>query len=180
VAALIAKDAVAPYTGQLDAAGQQLRACLTAVADSLTAAAAQLNAADSKVGDGDCGSTLAAGAAALQQRLQANTIYVHQPAVAMRQVAAVVQHSMGGTSGGLYGVALTAAAASLGHSSGGQGPGLQAWAAAFAAGVAAVEKYGGAGRGARTMVDALAPAAQALEEGAAAGEGWVGVGLGVG
>ena len=50
-----------------------------------------------QIGDGDCGSTLAKGAAAIQQQLAA--LPLGDPAAAALALAALVGRSMGGTSG---------------------------------------------------------------------------------
>jgi dihydroxyacetone kinase len=109
------------------------------------------------VGDGDCESTLAQGAAAVLDSLK--TMPLDSPRGADMHVANTVGRSMGGTSGGIYRIFCAAAAKAL--------PQDATWTftnttAAMAAGIQAVTKYGGAGEGGRTMVDALAPAAAAL------------------
>lgn len=146
-----------------------------------------------QVGDADCGNTLLKGATAILSDLP-HHYPVNDPVATLHTLSATVRHSMGGTSGGLYDVGLTAAAATLlkewesgqaarkqqqqqqGHnaadvsedvtddSTKGNELGLASWAAAFAAGVAAVQKYGGAGPGYRTMLDALLPAQHALQD----------------
>jgi dihydroxyacetone kinase len=117
-------------------------------------------------GDGDCGDTLAAGAAAVLASLESGSLPTAPAAAALRGIASTIETAMGGTSGGLYQVALTAAAAAVQVPE----PGVKDWAAAFAAGAAAVEEYGGAAAGCRTMLDALLPASEALSRAAAAGE----------
>ncbi|XP_026706114.1 triokinase/FMN cyclase [Athene cunicularia] len=64
---------------------------------------------------------------------------------------------MGGSSGVLYGLFLTAAARPLlDHDD------LPTWADAMDAGIEAMKRYGGAAPGDRTMLDSLCAAAQAL------------------
>lgn len=117
-------------------------------------------------GDGDCGDTLAAGSTALLAALDGGSLPTAPAAAALRGIAATIQTAMGGTSGGLYRVALTAAAGAVQTAQ----PGVEEWAAAMAAGVAAVEKYGGAAAGCRTMLDALLPASAALTTAARTGQ----------
>eukprot|EP00879_Flechtneria_rotunda_P013144 GHRR01013729.1.p1 GENE.GHRR01013729.1~~GHRR01013729.1.p1 ORF type:complete len:445 (+),score=205.35 GHRR01013729.1:165-1499(+) len=153
--------------------------CVRAAATTLVRMAPLLNEYDSKVGDGDCGDTLLSGAHAILTALDAKTFNLNTPAATLHSIAAIVRQAMGGTSGGLYDVAFTAAAGVMqllqqqGRGSriagAGQELGVAAWGAAFAAGVSAVERYGGAAAGCRTMLDALLPAAAALNEAAAAG-----------
>ena len=150
-----------------------------------------------QVGDGDCGDTLVAGANALLTALDESRLDLNNPSRTIAQVAAVLRRVMGGTSGALYDVALTAASVAIGHRTGGSngsssssssssskhgasrrngsgssssGAGLQAWVEGFVAGVEAIEKYGGVGSGSRTMVDALLPAATALQQALAEGK----------
>ena len=55
-------------TGAADSAhAQLLRRCIAAAAEALMGAAAELDALDRAVGDGDCGSTLATAAKAIKQ-----------------------------------------------------------------------------------------------------------------
>ncbi|KAL4420321.1 hypothetical protein ABPG77_010226 [Micractinium sp. CCAP 211/92] len=138
-----------------------VRRCLEAACEALLGAEAELNALDGKVGDGDCGSTLAKGASAIQAALQSGALPLDNPASTALALASLAGRSMGGTSGAVYKILLTAAGASL-RLGGQQGLTLTAAATALLAGVAAVSKYGGAQRGDRTMLDALGPAAEAL------------------
>jgi dihydroxyacetone kinase len=120
-----------------------------------------------QAGDGDTGDTLTLGSQALLEVLGARQLDLASPAATLSQVASILQNSMGGTSGGLYGVAVAAAAASLSRSAaeGSQGDELggEVWLAALNAGVDAIRKYGRAQQGYRTMLDALVPAGEALE-----------------
>lgn len=112
------------------------------------------------MGDGDCGSTFKTGAEAILSDL--TTKYdLNVPHTLAMQMAHTVRRSIGGTSGGLYDVFLTAAACALKqHAS--ASCGAREWSEAFAAGTAAVKKYGGAAEGCRTMLDALVPAQRAM------------------
>ncbi|PSC68530.1 3,4-dihydroxy-2-butanone kinase [Micractinium conductrix] len=147
------------------------RRCLEAVCKALAEAEGELNALDAKVGDGDCGSTLAKGAAAVQQQLGA--LPLADPAAAAVVLARLAGHSLGGTSGAVYKILLTGTGASLAEQrrqTDGAAPTLADLAAALSDGAAAVGKYGGAQLGSRTMLDAVVPAAKALHEAAAAGQ----------
>jgi dihydroxyacetone kinase len=129
-----------------------LRRALEAAARALTAAEPELTALDREVGDGDLGTSLARGAAAVLAGLDR---YPGDDAAALRAASAAVRRSVGGTSGPLYAVMLLRAAAALEHTPGD-------WAGALTAAVDGVRDVGGADVGDRTMVDALAPAAAAL------------------
>jgi dihydroxyacetone kinase len=147
-------------TGTLPPA-DPLRRTLEAVARALTDAAEELTAMDREVGDGDLGTSLARGAAAVLRDCPA---YPGEqgPAAVLRAASATVRRSVGGTSGPLYAILLLRAAAAL---DGMDAAGPRGWAAAFAAGVDGVRQVGGATVGDRTMVDALAPAAAAYAAG---------------
>ncbi|KAG2493199.1 hypothetical protein HYH03_008619 [Edaphochlamys debaryana] len=151
-----------------------LAAALRAAAEALVAAAPELDALDAQVGDGDCGSTLGGGAAAVLSALGAGGVATWAPAAAMQQVAACVRSAVGGSSGVLYDILITAAARQLKSDADVYGASLREWTDALSAGLAAVQKYGRADRGCRTMLDALLPARDALlaavEEGKSAAE----------
>lgn len=136
----------------------QCAAALARVAQALIAAQAELDALDARSGDGDAGSTFAAGARALQQALDDDALATGDATALARGLAATIEHSMGGSSGVLLSILFTTAAAALadGHD----------WMQALQAGVARMQHYGGAQRGDRTLLDALLPALEALAQGA--------------
>lgn len=111
------------------------------------------------------------GGNAILRDLASGTIPTSDAASALSAIARSVRGAVGGTSGALYDVGLTAAAGALRESSSASGgpAGVGQWAAALRAGAAAVMKYGGAREGCRTMLDALLPAAAALEGAAQTG-----------
>lgn len=66
---------------------------------------------DTKVGDGDCGETLAAGANSILKALELNKSFqghLNDPVATLSVITELVEESMGGTSGGLYSIYLTA------------------------------------------------------------------------
>ncbi|XP_059704553.1 triokinase/FMN cyclase [Haemorhous mexicanus] len=116
----------------------------------------KLNELDRGAGDGDCGHTHAQAAQAIQEWMRSRPPPA-APAQLLSNLADVVLEQMGGSSGVLYGLFLTAAAQSLrGRSD------SAAWADAMDAGIEAMQRYGGAAPGDRTMLDSLFAAAQAL------------------
>ncbi|QNH18703.1 glycerol kinase [Xanthomonas sp. SS] len=132
----------------------QRGAALARVAQALIGAQAELDALDAQTGDGDAGSTFAAGARALQQALDEDALATGEAAPLAHGLAATIERSMGGSSGVLLSILFTTAATELeaGHG----------WVPALQAGVARMQHYGGAQRGDRTMLDALLPALEAL------------------
>ncbi|NXI01094.1 TKFC cyclase, partial [Pachycephala philippinensis] len=142
----------------------------------------KLNELDRGAGDGDCGHTHARAAQAIREWMRSQPPPA-APAQLLSGLADVLLEQMGGSSGVLYGLFLTAAARSLqGRSD------SPAWADAMDAGIEAMQRsvpgavepqfplgipipsefpciphrYGGAAPGDRTMLDSLWAAAQAL------------------
>ncbi|NXX18295.1 TKFC cyclase, partial [Podargus strigoides] len=107
-------------------------------------------------GDGDCGHTHARAARAIQEWVRARPPPA-PPAQLLSALADLLLEKMGGSSGVLYGLFLTAAARTLLS-----GSDLPTWADAMDAGIEAMQRYGGAAPGDRTMLDSLCAAAQAL------------------
>ncbi|XP_026990220.2 triokinase/FMN cyclase isoform X1 [Tachysurus fulvidraco] len=116
----------------------------------------ELNALDRAAGDGDCGSTHALAATAIEEWMQTTTI-PGTPYLLLTALAGLVEERMGGSSGALYSLFLTAAAPCLKESCDSKD-----WAKAIHAGTEAMKRYGGAVPGDRTMLDALCPAADEL------------------
>ncbi|NWV16564.1 TKFC cyclase, partial [Origma solitaria] len=116
----------------------------------------KLNELDRGAGDGDCGHTHARAAQAIRAWMRSRPPPA-APTQLLSSLADVLLEQMGGSSGVLYGLFLTAAAQSLrGRSD------TPAWADAMDAGIEAMQRYGGAAPGDRTMLDSLWAAAQAL------------------
>ncbi|KAK9798144.1 hypothetical protein WJX73_008523 [Symbiochloris irregularis] len=160
---------------ELSAQGSSIKRALQAACEALIAAAEDLDSLDEKAGDGDCGTTLRRGAEAALAEAKEDRVPWNS-AVGAAQAIASAARSMGGTSGALYNIFLTAAAASLAEagtaaSLDDSGHGSPArWAAAFSSGVEAMQRYGGARPGDRTMLDALVPASLAMQEGVQSGQ----------
>ncbi|XP_033917506.1 triokinase/FMN cyclase [Melopsittacus undulatus] len=129
---------------------------LELVSSTLLAMQDRLNELDRQAGDGDCGHTHARAARAIQEWVRAQPPPT-APAQLLSALADLLLEKMGGSSGVLYGLFLTAAAQPLLRSTG-----LPAWADAMDAGIEAMQRYGGAAPGDRTMLDSLCAAAQAL------------------
>jgi dihydroxyacetone kinase len=112
---------------------------------------------DTIAGDGDCGTTLFAGA----QSLLTARINTFDLLECTLQIAATIETSMGGTSGALYGIFLSAFASGLSHQESASFPAI-ATAAKHA--LAILEKYTPARCGDRTLMDALIPFVEAIYE----------------
>ncbi|WP_323061973.1 glycerone kinase [Klebsiella variicola] len=113
-----------------------------------------LNALDAKVGDGDTGSTFAAGAREIADLLQRQQLPLNDLPTLFALIGERLTVVMGGSSGVLMSIFFTAAGQKLG-----QGASV---AEALNAGLEQMKFYGGADEGDRTMIDALQPALAAL------------------
>ena len=134
-----------------------MRAFLERCCTILIEAEADLNALDTKSGDGDTGSTLATAARALIGAL--DRMPLADATQLYRAIGLELSQTMGGSSGVL--LAIFFAAAGDASASGRDTVG------ALRAGLDRVCEVGGAGPGDRTMIDALAPALDALPQGLA-------------
>src|SRR5581483_2635065 len=147
-----------------------LRRAALAAADALIAHEARLTALDAGAGDGDLGTSMVRGAAAIAALPDKAWI---SPEVALSSIGHALRRAIAGSSGPFYATAALRAARAL---SGKAGPTPTDWALAFTSAVSAIRELGGAKVGDRTMVDALQPAADvfasALEAGVPTGEAW--------
>ncbi|KAF7231671.1 triokinase/FMN cyclase isoform X2 [Nothobranchius furzeri] len=134
-----------------------MRNALEKICSTLLDKQEELNSLDRAAGDGDCGNTHAQAARAIQNWLQDHVV-PGCPGQLLSVLAGLVQEKMGGSSGALYSLFLTAAA---GHVTEGRSD-AASWARALHAGTQAMRRYGGADPGDRTMLDALCPAADEL------------------
>ncbi|XP_037422232.1 putative 3,4-dihydroxy-2-butanone kinase [Triticum dicoccoides] len=151
---------------ELSKQGCMLEAAIEAAAKELIDLKDNLNDWDSKVGDGDCGTTMYRGATAILEDMK-TCYHLNDAAGTVNEIGSTIRKVMGGTSGILYDILCKAAYASLK-----QNKNITAyeWADALEASIAAVSKYGGARAGYRTMLDALIPASTVLKQSLKAGD----------
>ncbi|MBD8222761.1 dihydroxyacetone kinase subunit DhaK [Pantoea agglomerans] len=132
-------------------------AVVNSICETLIASESELNKLDAQVGDGDTGSTFAAGARQIQRECADNQL----PLNALPDLLAVTGERlatvMGGSSGVLMAIFFTAAAQQLAEG--------DALPAALQQGLEKMKQYGGAQPGDRTLIDALQPAIEALVAG---------------
>ena len=124
------------------------------VTGTLDGLEAELNALDAKVGDGDTGSTFAAGAREIARLLEAKQLPLDDLPGLFALIGERLTVVMGGSSGVLMSIFFTAAGQALA-----QGESI---ASALNAGLKQMKFYGGADEGDRTMIDALQPALASL------------------
>lgn len=151
---------------ELNEQGFALECAIEAATNEIINLRDKLNEWDSKVGDGDCGSTMYRGAIAILEDMK-KCYPLNDAAETVNEIGATIGRVMGGTSGILYVIFCKAAYASLKRN-----PVVTAdlWSNALESAIAAVSKYGGASAGYRTMLDALIPASTLLKERLNAGD----------
>lgn len=144
-------------------AQKQLVAGLKAV----IAAEPEVTKYDTTVGDGDCGIGLKRGAEEILKHLDSNPL-TGDAAIDLSKIITVVEKTMDGTSGALYGIFLNALVASLHTVGGGESDKKavdgNAWAKALKLSCEALSNYTPARPGDRTLIDALYPFVDALEK----------------
>ena len=129
-----------------------------AACERLVCLEAELNRLDARAGDGDTGSTLAAGARSVESRI--GQLPLADRSATFAAIGAILGTGMGGSSGVLLSIFFTAAGQGLAEG--------RSIPEALLAGLDRMTFYGGAGPGDRTMIDALAPALSALAAGSLA------------
>ncbi|KAL1788944.1 triokinase/FMN cyclase isoform X1 [Sigmodon hispidus] len=149
-----------PEVPEITAAGgvpsKQTMLVLERICTTLLGLEEHLNALDRAAGDGDCGITHSRAAKAIRGWLKENPA-LSSPAQVLSKLSVLLLEKMGGSSGALYGLFLTAAAQALKAKTD-----LPAWSAAMDAGLEAMQRYGKAAPGDRTMLDSLWAAGQEL------------------
>ena len=128
----------------------------TKVCNAVIDIESELNHLDAIVGDGDTGSTFAAGARKVLAKLEQKDLPLQDKAKLLTTVADCLTSVMGGSSGVLLSIMFTAAGRDY-ETSGSLAKALQA-------GLGQMMAYGGAKPGDRTMIDALHPALEAWVE----------------
>ncbi|KAK9278369.1 hypothetical protein L1049_027934 [Liquidambar formosana] len=153
---------------QLSRQGYILEAAIEAAANAVIKLTDSLNEWDSKVGDGDCGSTMLRGATAILEDMK-KYYPLNDAAETVNEIGSSIRRVMGGTSGIIYDIFCKAAYGRLKANNQSDITSKQ-WADALEASIAAVSKYGGASAGYRTLLDALIPASAVLQESLNAGD----------
>jgi triose/dihydroxyacetone kinase / FAD-AMP lyase (cyclizing) len=141
-----------PFTASKN---EKVRTYLLAACDQLIKYESHLNELDSKIGDGDTGTTIAAAAFALKKNIDVLPL-AHFDELCSA-ISKQLMAAMGGSSGVLLAILFASAAATSAEG--------RYWTIAFLEGLNKVKHYGGAKLGDRTMIDALEPALQNLANG---------------
>ena len=139
-------------------------AWLRLAADRIHERAAELTALDQAIGDGDHGTNMDRGFAAIRALLDAGRPDGDEPrviaAARLRTAGRTLVSTVGGAAGPLYGTALIRAGGAVAETASDGGAGA-ALVAALDAAIGGIQQLGKATTGEKTMLDALVPAAEA-------------------
>ncbi|KAF9459766.1 Dak1 domain-containing protein [Collybia nuda] len=142
-----------------------VKSAITSACDAVFSVERDLTEYDTILGDGDCGETFSAGARAVLAALENGRIELNECSLGevVRRIADVLEDSMGGTIGALFGIFFTALSAALPK----EATTLASLRPeqAFETALRALGKHTPAKQGDRTLVDALAPFCAALSSG---------------
>ena len=146
-------------------------AWLRLAADRIHERAAELTALDQAIGDGDHGTNMDRGFAAIRALLDAGRPEGDEPravaAARLRTAGRTLISTVGGAAGPLYGTALLRAGGTVAESTSHGGAGF-VLVAALEAAIGGIQQLGKATIGEKTMLDALVPAAEAGRKAVAA------------
>ncbi|KAL5251304.1 hypothetical protein ACHWQZ_G016857 [Mnemiopsis leidyi] len=161
---------VSPYEPQVarhvpkpGCSNNRLSKILSAVYKDLLSKVGELDELDRHVGDGDCGSTVEGVVRELQSRTP--SLEFSSFSFLLTQLSDVVEEHMGGTSGAIYTIGLTAAAgqARLSGDPGCEEVTVEVLAKCLEGALCAVTRYGKAEEGDCTMLDVLYPVCRVLQ-----------------
>ncbi|WP_034911581.1 dihydroxyacetone kinase subunit DhaK [Erwinia sp. 9145] len=135
----------------------QVAQIVETICQTLVDLESELNQLDARVGDGDTGSTFAAGAGKVLAELRAKKLPLNDTASLLTLIGEQLAVVMGGSSGVLMSIMFTSAGQKVEEG--------KPLAESLAWGLDRMQHYGGARPGHRTMIDALHPAFEALVAG---------------
>ena len=151
------------------ASGAIVAEALSAIAAHMVSAENDLGRIDAVAGDGDHGRGMVKGTGAAAEAAMSTARQGAGTATVLTAAGEAWAAKAGGTSGVLWGAALTAAADRLGNSGTPDGRDV---AEALRAGHDALMQLGGARRGDKTMLDALGPFVESFEAAVSDGIDW--------
>ncbi|XP_058447261.1 triokinase/FMN cyclase-like [Malaya genurostris] len=126
------------------------------VCEALISCTNMLNIIDKETGDGDTGTTIAKGAGAIMEQLDAGKLDLIHPGNLLQQISTILQQDMGGSSGALYSLFFQGASTVfIFPTEGTRAVSVAHWSRALAQGIDTIMKYALTEIGDRTMLDAL-------------------------
>ncbi|KAK9449619.1 Dak1 domain-containing protein [Limtongia smithiae] len=137
---------------------------LEAACDSVIQNEPQITLYDTVAGDGDCGETLVNGATGILNAIKGDLLHMSDAVQLTLEIVDIVEDSMGGTSGGLYAIFLSAFAVALGRNATSTETSLSQAkiVSALQFALESLYKYTRARPGDRTLIDAVAPFVDSL------------------
>ena len=160
-----------PRSVEIPCNAELFKKIVRSIFDEVEAEEPAITRYDIVLGDGDCGTTLLAGAKALLGAVEAGTLETSNLSQGTIVLADVVTEAMGGTSGAIYGIFLSAFAASLSRSyTAPDGITGKYLANAASEALKVLEKFTGARVGDRTLMDALIPVVNEFQVAAASAD----------
>lgn len=142
----------------------EFRAQVTQACKNLIEAEGRITEADTIVGDGDCGITLARGANAVMAYVE-KTQLSPNAAPALLGISNVIEESMDGTSGALYSIFFNALASALRSLPSTGELGSSEWGSVASSALAKLQAATPARQGDRTLMDALEPFIKSFDAG---------------
>ncbi|MEN0047136.1 MAG: dihydroxyacetone kinase subunit DhaK [Bacteroidota bacterium] len=124
------------------------------ICTAILKAESHLNELDKKVGDGDTGTTFAAGALGIMELVEQGQLPLANTSNLLLAIGDTLSSKMGGSSGVLLSILFTNAGVSFAQANN--------LVDSLLSGIEVMMEYGGAKLGSRTMIDALHPAVVAL------------------
>lgn len=140
------------------------KARVTRACRNLIESEARITEADTIVGDGDCGITLARGANAVMSYID-NSELSPVAASTLLGISNVIEESMDGTSGALYSIFFNALASALRSNPSTSQLGTSEWSAVTSSALAKLQAATPARQGDRTLMDALEPFVNSFAKG---------------
>lgn len=138
---------------------EDVKRMFLAICDRLISSEEELCRLDSRIGDGDHGTTVARGFGEVKKKLEAESYST--PARICETVGHTLSVSMGGAIGPILGSFFQAGVRKLEQEGDWD---IEEFQILFAKGLERIQMLGGAKEGDRTLVDALAPACYALDD----------------
>uniref|UniRef100_A0A1I7XLF5 Triokinase/FMN cyclase n=1 Tax=Heterorhabditis bacteriophora TaxID=37862 RepID=A0A1I7XLF5_HETBA len=141
------------YTTNYFIAQQELaKLTIISVCNEMCNRKEELNRLDGAAGDGDCGSTFAYAAEGLYliNIIKKSSLAFTHPQVLLEQLAEIYEQDVGGTSGALYALMLSAASEAFSKTTS-----SSSFVSALQKALTVIQKHGGALPGDKTMVDPL-------------------------
>ena len=143
--------------------GRRAKQAIQAACKALIAMESELTELDRVTGDGDLGASMERAAKAVEDAVDSYPL--DDVPATLKALAHTLRHTLGGSSGPLYGVLFLRCGSVLENS---RTTGVAQWAEALDQGCQALSELGGAKPGDRTMLDALDPFVKTLKAGIAA------------